>query len=145
MKPSFFHSFILISTSVQAVGIWCWISHEQTKCCCVWQQKFQKRAGWAKNPKGIVGIRTEECELEFLGKNFRKFFGTGLFSMKEEELEEVLGVIPSEGRWEQRWGREDTRSSGRGLCSIDSLTGTLALWNKRTTLRTQRFGTASHL
>ena len=65
--------------------------------------------------------------------------------MKEEELEEVLGVIPSEGRWEQRWGREDTRSSGRGLCSIDSLTGTLALWNKRTTLRTQRFGTASHL
>lgn len=83
--------------------------------------------------------------MEFLGKNFRKFFGTGLFSMKEEELEEGLGVIPGEGRWEQRWGREDTRSSGKGLCSVNSLTCTLALWNKGTTLRAQRFGTASRL
>lgn len=32
-------------------------------------------------------------------------------------------------------GQGSTRSSRRGLCSIDSLTCTLALWNKRTTLR----------
>ena len=83
--------------------------------------------------------------MESLEKNCRKFFGIGLFSMKEEELEEGLGVIPGEGRWEQRWGREDTRSSRRGLCSIDSLTCTLALWNKRTTLRARGFSTASRL
>ena len=83
--------------------------------------------------------------MEFLGKNFIKFFGTGLFSMKEEELEEGLGVIPGEGRWEQSWGMEDTRSSRRGLCSTDSLTCTLALWNKRTTLRALGFGRASRL
>lgn len=88
-------------------------------------------------PRGTVGFGEEKCGFEFLGKNFRKFHGTGPSKVRRG-LEEGPGEVLSEERWWAETGRarEDPEARrgcpGRDMSLVRSVTCVRASLNKRT-------------